>query len=194
MELSTQIRKYRTQMNLSQEELAERIYVTRQSIPNWENGKNYPDIHSLLLLSTLFGVSVDQLIKGDMETMKETVNVQEIAKLNRYSGIYAAHLVALILSAVPLFMWLDWYALIPFGILFFLTMYWALQVEKLKKNHDIQTYREIIAFMEGNRLDEIGKAVEKGKRPYQNALKFLVGAGIGAVISALCMFTSNLLG
>lgn len=95
--------------------------------------------------------------------MKETVNVQEIAKLNRYSGIYAAHLVALILSAVPLFMWLDWYALIPFGILFFLTMYWALQVEKLKKNHDIQTYREIIAFMEGNRLDEIGKAVEKGK-------------------------------
>ena len=194
MELSTQIRKYRTQMNLSQEELAERIYVTRQSIPNWENGKNYPDIHSLLLLSTLFGVSVDQLIKGDMETMKETVNVQEIAKLNRYSGIYAAHLVALILSAVPLFMWLDWYALIPFGILFFLTMYWALQVEKLKKNHDIQTYREIIAFMEGNRLDEIGKAVEKGKRPYQNALKFLVGAGIGAVISTLCMFTSNLLG
>ena len=63
MELSTQIRKYRTQMNLSQEELAERIYVTRQSISNWENGKNYPDIHSLLLLSTLFCVSVVLLIK-----------------------------------------------------------------------------------------------------------------------------------
>lgn len=193
MELSTQIRKYRTQMNLSQEELAERIYVTRQSISNWENGKNYPDIHSLLLLSTLFGVSVDQLIKGDMETMKETVHVQEISKLNRYSGIYAAHLVTFILSAAPLYMWLGWYALIPFGILFSLTMYWALKVEKLKKNHDIQTYREIIAFMEGNRLDEIGKAVEKGKRPYQNALKFLVGAGIGDVICALIVLVGTMI-
>lgn len=193
MELSTQIRKYRTQMNLSQEELAERIYVTRQSISNWENGKNYPDIHSLLLLSTLFGVSVDQMIKGDMETMKETVHVQEISKLNRYSGIYAAHLVTFILSAAPLFMWLGWYALIPFGILFSLTMYWALKVEKLKKNHDIQTYREIIAFMEGNRLDEIGNAVEKGKRPYQNALKFLVGAGIGAVICALIVLVGTMI-
>lgn len=193
MEQSTQIRKYRTQMNLSQEELAERIYVTRQSISNWENGKNYPDIHSLLLLSTLFGVSVDQMIKGDMETMKETVHVQEISKLNRYSGIYAAHLVTFILSVAPLFMWLGWYALIPFGILFSLTMYWALKVEKLKKNHDIQTYREIIAFMEGNRLDEIGKAAEKGKRAYQNALKFLVGAGIGAVICALIVLVGTMI-
>lgn len=47
MELNEQIKKYRTEMNLSQEELAEKIYVTRQSISNWENGKNYPDIHSI---------------------------------------------------------------------------------------------------------------------------------------------------
>ena len=39
MELNEQIKKYRTEMNLSQEELAEKIYVTRQSISNWENGK-----------------------------------------------------------------------------------------------------------------------------------------------------------
>ena len=49
MELNEQIKKYRTEMNLSQEELAEKIYVTRQSVSNWENGKTYPDIHSLLL-------------------------------------------------------------------------------------------------------------------------------------------------
>ena len=59
MELKNQIRKYRTQLNLSQEELAEKIFVTRQSMSNWENGKNYPDIHSLILLSTLFEVSLD---------------------------------------------------------------------------------------------------------------------------------------
>ena len=41
MELNEQIKKYRTEMNLSQEELAEKIYVTRQSISNWENGVSH---------------------------------------------------------------------------------------------------------------------------------------------------------
>ena len=116
MELNAQIKKYRTELNLSQEELAEKVYVTRQTISNWENGKSYPDIHSLLLLSSLFNVSLDQLIKGDVETMKEIINEQEVKKLNHYSTIYAVHLIVLLLSAVPLFMWLEWYALIPFGI------------------------------------------------------------------------------
>ena len=44
MELSKQIKKYRTETNLSQEELADKIYVSRQTISNWENEKNYPDI------------------------------------------------------------------------------------------------------------------------------------------------------
>ena len=59
MELNKQIKKYRRMMNLSQEELAERVYVTRQTISNWETGKSYPDIHSLLLLSTLFNLWIN---------------------------------------------------------------------------------------------------------------------------------------
>ena len=101
MELNGQIKKYRTEMNLSQEQLAEKIYVTRQSISNWENGKTYPDIHSLLLLSSLFGISLDQLVKGDIEIMKKEINEVEVVKMNRYSRIYSASLVALALSAVP---------------------------------------------------------------------------------------------
>ena len=54
----------------------------------------------------------------------------------------------LIISAVPLFMWLGRYAYIPFGILFIITIYWALKVEKLKKKNDIQTYKEIVALTE----------------------------------------------
>lgn len=61
MKPKTQIKKYRTSLNLSQEELAEKIYVTRQTISNWENDKCYPDIHSLLLLSSVFNISLDQL-------------------------------------------------------------------------------------------------------------------------------------
>lgn len=182
MQLDTQIRKYRKQLELSQEELAEKVYVTRQTVSNWENGRNYPDIHSLLLLSALFNVSLDQLVKGDIETMKEIINEQDIITFNHDADILTIHFVILIVSAVPLFLWLKLYALIPLGLIFASTMYWALKVEKVKKANDIQTYREIVAFMEGRKLDQLDKAVEAGKRPYQNVLKVVLSAGITALV------------
>lgn len=63
MELGKQIRKYRNEQSLSQDGLAEKVYVSRQTISNWENSKSYPDVNSLVLLSEVFGVSLDQLIK-----------------------------------------------------------------------------------------------------------------------------------
>ena len=63
MEVGVQIKKYRNELGLSQEKLAEKVYVSRQTVSNWETGKNYPDIHSLLLLASLFGVSLDQLME-----------------------------------------------------------------------------------------------------------------------------------
>ena len=78
MELGNQIKSHRAALSLSQEELAEKVYVTRQTVSNWENNKSYPDIHSLLLLSALFDVSLDQLIKGDLETMKQEVNAADV--------------------------------------------------------------------------------------------------------------------
>ena len=63
MELSKQIKKYRTEANLSQEELADKIYVSRQTISNWENEKSYPDIISVIELSNLYSISLDVLLK-----------------------------------------------------------------------------------------------------------------------------------
>ena len=83
MEVGTQIKKYRIGMNLSQEELADKVYVSRQTVSNWETGKNYPDIHSLLLLGALFNVSLDQLVKGDVIAMKERIKETEIKKFNK---------------------------------------------------------------------------------------------------------------
>ena len=107
MELNAQIKKYRTELNLSQEELAEKVYVTRQTISNWENEKSYPALHSLLLLSSLFNVSLDQLIKGDIETMKEMINEQEVKKFNYYGNIFSIQFLILIISAAPLSIWLE---------------------------------------------------------------------------------------
>ena len=161
MNIGNQIKKYREQLKISQEELADKIFVTRQTISNWENNKNYPDIKSLSLLSYNLNVSLDDLIKGDVEKMKEIIDEKEIKKVNFYSKILTICFAVLILLAVPLFIWLERYAFIPMGIVFIITMFCALKVEKLKKDNDIQTYKEIVAFSEGKKLNMIDKQVEK---------------------------------
>ena len=65
MEIGNQIKKHRNKLKWSQEVLAEKAYVSRQTISNWENDKSYPDIHSLLILGKLFNISLDELVKGD---------------------------------------------------------------------------------------------------------------------------------
>ena len=192
MELKAQIKKYRTEMNLSQEELAEKIYVTRQSISNWENGKNYPDIHSLLLLSSLFDISLDQLVKGDIEIMKVEIKKEEIAKMNRYGKIYTLMLIATAVSAVPLFMWLGVWAFIPWGIIWAISMFFAFKIEKVKKDNDVQTYKEIVAFSEGKRLDDIQKQREIGKRSYQKILLVIGSAVLTFVVCVLAGFLMHL--
>lgn len=47
--------------------------MSRQTVSNWENDKTYPDVQSLLLLSQLFGVSIDELIKGDAVAMQQAI-------------------------------------------------------------------------------------------------------------------------
>ena len=72
-------------------------------------------------------------------------------------------------------------------------MYRALKVEKIKKENDVQTYKEILAFTEEKKLDEITKMVEKGKRPYQNILKVLLSAFIIAILCFLIGFLIHII-
>jgi transcriptional regulator with XRE-family HTH domain len=185
LELHTQIKKCRTDMNLSQEELAEKVYVTRQTISNWENNKSYPDIHSLLLLSSAFNISLDQLIKGDVKIMKEEINKSEIKRFNRDGAIFTILLILSIVSVVPLTVFLSFYGLIIAGVIWGISMLFALRIEKFKKSNNIQTYKEIVSFTEGKRLDEIEKAQESGKRPYQKLLLALLS---GLIAFIVCMF------
>ena len=193
MEISTQIKKYRNTMKLSQEELAEKIYVTRQTISNWENGKSYPDIHSLLLLASLFNVSLDQLIKGDIEIMKKEINKEDVARFNKISKQFAVLFVASLIAFIPLAVFLKIYGVVIWAILYLVVLGLAFKVEKIKKSNDIYTYKEIVAFSEGKRLDEIQEQREIGKRPYQTALKVLAGAVVGIVIAAIAVIVIELL-
>lgn len=192
MELGSQIKKYRSQNSLSQDALAERIYVSRQTISNWENDKSYPDVKSLILLSEVFQVSIDNLIKGDLKEMKQEINKQEYAEFQRDSMILTILFAACIILPVPLVMMLKWVGLVVYLVLGGITMYFALRIEKYKKKYDIQTYKEILAFNEGKSLTEIEKVREVAKRPYQKVLLAagagLLTLGVAVLIDAIAEF------
>ena len=192
MELGKQIKEHRQEAHLSQEELANRVYVSRQTISNWENDKSYPDVNSLVLLSEIFQISLDNLIKGDIEVMKDVIQKKEIEKMNRYGKTYTIMLIATAVSAVPLFMWLGVWAFIPWGIVWAISMYFAFKVEKVKKDNDVQTYKEIVAFSEGKRLDDIHKQREIGKRPYQKILLVVVSTLITVTVWVLIWFLMHI--
>lgn len=190
MELGKQIKMYRLENKLSQEELADRIYVSRQTISNWENDKSYPDINSLVLLSEVFKVSLDKLIKGDVDVMKDVIQKEEVDKMNHYGKIYTIMLIVTVVSVVPLFMWLGLWAFIPWGIIWMISMYFASKIEKIKKDNDVQTYKEIVAFSEGKLLDDIHKQQEIGKRPYQ---KMLLVFGSALITLCVCILIGLLM-
>ena len=78
MELNTKLKEARSHAGLTQEEVAEAIQVSRQTISNWETGKFYPDILSVIKLSDLYAISLDELLKGDkkmIEHLEESTDV-----------------------------------------------------------------------------------------------------------------------
>lgn len=191
MKLGEQIKKYRTELSLSQDQLAERCFVSRQSISNWENDKTYPDIKSLLLLSEVFSVSLDQLVKGDVEMMKSEISEQERVKFQKEGAILAVFFLAILILPIPLAKFLGWLGMGIYLVIVVVGMYYAIQVEKHKKDLDIQTYKEIVAFTEGRSLTEIEKARESGKRIYQ---KIFLAVGCGLLAVAVCTVMFWLIG
>ena len=73
-------------------------------------------------------------------------------------------------------LWLGWAAI---------SIWWSVRIERQKKAHDIHTYREIIAFLEGRQLDETETQQEIGKRHYQHFLIELAVASAGLVVVLL---------
>lgn len=191
MELGIQIRKYRNERTLSQEALAEQVFVSRQTVSNWENDKSYPDVKSLMLLSEVFEVSLDQLIKGDVEIMKEQIeqiDQTDQKRFGRLSNIFTILFLAVLITPVPLVHFLSYAGLAIWIVILGAGSYAAMLVEREKKRLDIQTYQEIVSFTEGKSLNEIEKAREEGKRPYQKVLLAVASGAAGVAVTIFFMW------
>ena len=81
MDIGTKLQKARLQAKLTQEQVAESLGVSRQTISNWENEKTYPDIISVIKMSDLYAVSLDHLLKEEqpmsnyIDYLEESTNI-----------------------------------------------------------------------------------------------------------------------
>jgi transcriptional regulator with XRE-family HTH domain len=191
MEIGKRIKELRTSRGWNQETFAEKTYVSRQTVSSWENDKSYPDIKSLLLMSELFDMSLDDLIKGDVVEMKKEINNESIREFQKWSNILAVMYVIGLLIPYPLAHFFGWWGILIFVLYWFAALVVSFHVEALKKKNDIQTYKEIVAFTEGKELDKDEKIAEKAKRPYQ---KVLLAFGSGALALGVFILMKLIIG
>ncbi len=99
MNLGDKLIKLRKENKMSQDDLAESLGVTRQSISNWENYKNYPDINTIIKISDVFNVSLDVLLKSDTKMISEMD--KKIRNSKKYKNILI--IIGIILGIIILF-------------------------------------------------------------------------------------------
>lgn len=194
LKLASQLKLNRERLHLSQEEVAHRIFVSRQTMSSWETGKTYPDVQSLLLLSNLFGVSIDELVKGDVETMKEVLSedARKMGKLTWAAIIALIVGIIAILALSRVFHAPSNIGYFPVGFFFGLpilivaTVIASLceyRIEQIKKKHNLVALREISAFMDGEDVTVNESAFSRVHPKASNVVKFLCGAVFGLVVA-----------
>ncbi|WP_052255329.1 helix-turn-helix transcriptional regulator [Salinicoccus sp. YB14-2] len=176
MEIGRQIRKYRERDRFSQEELALKIYVSRQTISNWENNRSYPDIQNLMLLSVLFKVSLDELVNEDVDVMKKEIDRKS---WNRYGYVMLIASMLGLFLMVPAIRNESLLLTIIAGGLIALSFSASIKVERLKARYDINTYQDIIAFLEGgNKMTDKNALIHK-------ALPYVIYLIMSAIVVTL---------
>ena len=83
MEIGRKLKEARQMRGLTQENVAEKLNVSRQTISNWETEKFYPDILYVLQLSDLYQVSLDELLKGDERMIQHLEKSTNVVKSNQ---------------------------------------------------------------------------------------------------------------
>ncbi len=191
MELGTKIKKYREGQNLSQDELALKILVSRQTISNWETNKSCPDIQSLVMLCNVFHISLDDFIKEDITEMRDRIDQGKVKRFNVMGYIFAAELLLVMASAYPLFRLEGNIGIIIWLLIFLITFGTAFVIERFKKNNDIQTYKEIVAFVDGKQLTHDEAQQEIGKRMYQKIFAAILAGVIALIVCLVTAFIVN---
>ena len=107
MKIGEQIKQIRKRHNISQDDLAEQLAVSRQAVSKWERGVSLPDIENLMYISNLYNVSLDELIKNDNSLSRKLVADSAAKKWHILSIIFfATQLLYIVYAGFRLHMWM----------------------------------------------------------------------------------------
>ena len=157
MKLGKNIAKIRKDNNLTQDELAEKCFVTRQTISNWEIGKSYPDLETLVKISNDFNVSLDILLKEDDEMIKKIDN--EVKGSRKYKNITKYFLIL--------------FSIMILAICIYLLMYFNFKNNTIDRFNNIaQNYKFIKDENGWYRLNQEDKIIYAIPNPFPDFLDF----------------------
>lgn len=106
MQFSQKLLELRKKRGFSQEDLAEKLNVSRQAISRWEMGSAMPDSHNLLKISDLFGVSIDSLLREEDQPEGKSISAEDQKERNRkvaWAVLVGLHAMALLVGLTALF-------------------------------------------------------------------------------------------
>lgn len=107
MEIGSKLKSARTKMGMTQEKVAEEIGVSRQTISNWENNKSFPDIVSVISLSNLYSVTLDELLKEDKKMIEYLGKItNEVKSRQKFSKLIQVMSYLLIWAMAIIVFWI----------------------------------------------------------------------------------------
>ena len=154
------IKELRNEKNISQNELSEEIHVTRQAISNWENGKAIPDSDILLTLSSLFGVSINEILSGERNTSESNLRDITLQLIDENNSKKRKIKIILFTSVL----------LITSLVVFFLGYYFINNYNSIKvygvngKSDNFKSYNGIFISTKNKLYIRLGKINRRGKK------------------------------
>lgn len=114
MIIGEQLRVARQQHQLSQEQIAEMLGVSRQTISNWETSRSYPDIERVMRLAEIYHLSLDELLRGDQQMVKTWMAETNVMRAGKWLGLLLALNVVLAIALI-FFVQVPWLMMVLFG-------------------------------------------------------------------------------
>lgn len=172
---------FRKLNNLTQDDLAKRIHVSRQTISHWETGKTYPDIQSLLLLCNIYEISLDQLTHDDINVLKSK------SMLRQSRWLLGGSICCIVITYFALIS-MKWFPML-FSVMI-LSMSTTLGVVLIvtlttwTNSLEVHTYHEIVHYMKTGEVLSRNK-MSKNRQIFLTILGALLGLGIGLTLTLI---------
>lgn len=144
MNLPARLKELRKSNKMNQEELSEKIHVSRQTLSNWETGKNYPDLQNLLYLCELYNITLDELVNEDIEFIKKKVTKR---KIYITASIFLFSMILLFLSIIIIIKFNNFMALIISSTAIVMITATSMMLERIKKENKVATFSKILQFI-----------------------------------------------